>query len=141
MNDLSLLEKYALQFAGTPYKWGGENPISGWDCSGFVKHLLQVFGVFPQNFDTTAQGIYNKLLRREGCIDGIAILGSVSFYGKNQTSITHCMMCLDSHVCIGACGGGRTTKTKAIADKKNAFIQIKPIAYRKDFLEVLYPGY
>ncbi len=34
-----------LQFQGTPYKWGGNDPTRGIDCSGFVKYLYGTIGI------------------------------------------------------------------------------------------------
>lgn len=37
---------YALSLLGTPYKYGGSQPETGLDCSGFVRHVFnQVAGI------------------------------------------------------------------------------------------------
>ena len=35
---------YALQFLGTPYSWGGVDPKTGFDCSGFAYYVYKHFG-------------------------------------------------------------------------------------------------
>ncbi len=37
--------KYAIQFIGNPYVWGGESLTNGVDCSGFVMKVYEHFGV------------------------------------------------------------------------------------------------
>ena len=36
--------KYAAQYAGNPYKWGGSSLTHGTDCSGFAMRVYQKFG-------------------------------------------------------------------------------------------------
>lgn len=37
--------EYAKKFIGTPYVWGSVDPRVGFDCSGFVNHVSEHFGI------------------------------------------------------------------------------------------------
>lgn len=39
------LVKYAKRFLGMQYKWGGSNPSTSFDCSGFVQYVTGKYGV------------------------------------------------------------------------------------------------
>ena len=39
--DMNELTAYALSLTGTPYKYGGTSPETGFDCSGFVSHVFK----------------------------------------------------------------------------------------------------
>ncbi len=48
--DLSRLEvssalRYALGLQGVPYRYGGDSPRTGFDCSGFVQHVYARHGI------------------------------------------------------------------------------------------------
>ena len=49
----------AEKYLGYPYVWGGSNPSTSFDCSGFVCWVFQNSGVYPLS-RTTAQGIFNQ---------------------------------------------------------------------------------
>jgi cell wall-associated NlpC family hydrolase len=38
--------QYALTFRGIRYKWGGNTPEEGFDCSGYVRYVYAHFGVY-----------------------------------------------------------------------------------------------
>ena len=38
--------QYALKFRGIRYKWGGDTPDEGFDCSGYVRYVFAHFGVY-----------------------------------------------------------------------------------------------
>ena len=36
---------YIKRFIGRPYSWGGDDPMSGFDCSGLIHETLQAVGL------------------------------------------------------------------------------------------------
>lgn len=39
--DRGKVVRLAQQFQGTPYVWGGTDPDTGFDCSGFVQYVYK----------------------------------------------------------------------------------------------------
>lgn len=135
---MNFLLQYALSFLGTPYRWGGENPISGVDCSGFVQEVLRSVGMDPPG-DQTAQSLYNHFESR--ATPNVYQAGSLAFYGKSVREIIHVAFLIDPYRVIEAGGGGSKTLTKDDADQANAFVRIRPIKHRLDFRMTLKPQY
>jgi len=127
------LKNLALKLVGCPYIWGGGNPWSGLDCSGFVIWIYQVFGLLPSG-DWTAQLLYQHFAQRPRCAPGATIAGDVVFYGRDCESITHVMLSLGGGLVVGASGGGRACVNLAEAAKRGAMVKVKPWNYRLDLL-------
>ena len=136
-----LLRDYALKFVGQPYKWGGDDPIEGYDCSGLVIELLTATGVFPYGYDATSRQIMIDLIAKGAQKVNTPHFGSICFYGKNPDAITHVSFAMDKDTVIEAGGGGSANTTKEVAAKTNAFVRLRPITFRKDLLVVCNPIY
>jgi cell wall-associated NlpC family hydrolase len=133
-----ILLAYAMRFVGVPYKWGGDDPLLGIDCSGLVLELLKSQGLVPKSFDTTAQGLYKKY---ESVKVFKASFGALVFFGADTSKITHVGFALDNKVMIEAGGGDSTTVNLLAAAEKNAFVKIRPILSRSDLVGIVRPRY
>lgn len=136
---MELLKLYALQLVGTPYRWGGDDPMLGFDCSGLVIELLQSKGVLPRGYDNTAQGLYNKF-KKEGS-SWVKNFGALAFFGRSTDRITHVGFMLDHYRMLEAGGGGSQTITRLEAAKRNAFVRIRPLSWRNDLVAIVKPNY
>lgn len=135
---MRILYDYAMSFVGQPYRWGGDDPIHGYDCSGLVQEILESCGVDPKG-DQTAQGLYDYFEKR-GHWNRI-MLGALAFFGKDAKHITHVGFCLDPYRMIEAGGGGSKTKTREDAAKSNAYVRVRPLDSRKDLVAIIRPSY
>lgn len=135
MNELM---QYAMSFLGVPYIWGGNNRLTGMDCSGLVCELLRSAGEIGSE-DLTAQGIYDKV-HLTGSHQAY-LPGALAFFGESVTKITHVGMLVDKYRMIEAGGGGRECLTVADAAKRGAMVRIRPLKSRKDLVAVIRPRY
>ncbi|TXG77618.1 peptidoglycan endopeptidase [Candidatus Dojkabacteria bacterium] len=135
---MELLKEYALSFIGVPYRWGGDDAILGYDCSGFIQELLKSCGEDPPE-DQTAQKLYDHF-EKKGRWNSLG-LGALAFYGKDTTKISHVAMMLDGYRIIEAGGGGSTTIDLNAAAAQNAFIRVRLLKERKDLVAIIKPYY
>lgn len=141
MAGVDLLVQYALTLVGRPYHWGGDDPLSGFDCSGFVEEILKAAGRIPRlSPKMSAQEIYNHLMST-GEEAGESKAGSIAFFGKDLNHIDHIGFCVTPFQMIHAGSGDSTTVSDERASQQNAFVRLDLISYRKDFLRVIWPGY
>lgn len=77
----SEVAKFALQFQGVPYVWGGST-TAGWDCSGFTSYVFRQFGVnLPHQSE--AQRAYGTLVSNPEPGDLMWMPGHVGIYIGN----------------------------------------------------------
>lgn len=134
-------KNYAMRLVGLPYRWGGDDPIKGFDCSGLVIEILQSYGLLPKGFDGSAQALYDLFSKAEGSVMGRRELGSLVFFGKSVTQINHVGFMVDERRMIEAGGGGSTTTNEDAAAAQNAFVRLRPVKWRPDLVAVVFPKY
>lgn len=132
------MSQWLIKHVGIPYSWGGSNVIKGYDCSGLAQEFLLSFGAHPdKKIDLTAQGIFNKLepISKKNIYD----VGALVFFGPSIDKINHVGIVLSDKIMLEAGGGGSKTNTVSDAINQNAFVRIRPINNRVDFLTCLMP--
>lgn len=134
---LNLIENLMLKLWGIPYRWGGDDPINGFDCSGGVLEILKSVGLWPSHEDATAQSLYNYFGKEP---NGHAVptddvtFGDLVFYGKATDAITHVGMAFNDLIMFEFGGGDSTTTGAAVAAIQNAYGRFRPINHRKDLV-------
>jgi cell wall-associated NlpC family hydrolase len=138
-----LFQHFLLTYLHRPYIWGGDDPIKGLDCSGFVQEALAPLGLDPVG-DQTAQGLYDYFKTKGFGLPQLGpnfsgYTGSIVFFGKSLTQITHVALCLTPDVIVEAGGGGSRTLSQQDSINQNAFIRLRPFGQRKDIVAVIKP--
>jgi cell wall-associated NlpC family hydrolase len=135
---MHLLIDTALHHIGTPYKWGGSNPVEGFDCSGFVQWLLKSVGINPPA-DQTAQALYDHFVKTGS--ENSDQPGTLVFFGKSVNEITHVAMLLDAYRYIEAGGGGKLTLTREDAAACSACVRVRHVSSHQDIVAKVRPRY
>lgn len=124
----------ALTLLWRPYRWGGDDPGLGFDCSGFVQECLASIGAHPQpGVDLSAHALY-ALRRGAGMIvPPEQVRPGCEVYWLSNGTATHVeiILAVDPVLTIGAEGGGSTTTTTEAAWAQNAYIRPRPLARRE----------
>lgn len=120
----ALATKVAWAYIGKPYKWGGDDPMQGFDCSGLVCEILQSVGRIGRKEDLTADGL--RLRFEVQLVNGPPSEGCLALWLNDAGRAVHVEYCIDALHTIGASGGDSTTVDEAAAIRMNAFIKVRP---------------
>lgn len=137
MDNKTILYDYLMSFLGTRYQWGGQNRLTGLDCSGFTIEFLTAAGLWKQGEDTTAQGLYGHFVKKGAKVPATPDFGDLLFFGKDNSGITHVGIALNDKLFIEAGGGRSTTTSAAAAATAGAMVRIRPITNRSDLVALL----
>ena len=128
----------AWKYQGTPYLWGGDDPMEGFDCSGLVVEVLKSVGLLPRRGDWTAAGLYEIFKDREvGPSDRGP--GCLVFRYDRTGRIVHVEILITADLTIGASGGSSKTLGLEGARKTNAFVKVRPIAHLSEIYAFVDP--
>jgi len=110
---MSDLTEYALSLTGTPYKYGGTSPDSGFDCSGFVGH------VFKHSLDKSLPRSSDEI-SHVGVAQKLAMLrpGDLVFYNTLHKINSHVGIYLGDGQFVHSPGSG---KAVSVANMNEAY--------------------
>jgi cell wall-associated NlpC family hydrolase len=129
---------YLHRLLATPYRWGGDDPLLGFDCSGLVIEWLQATGVLPRGYEGRARDLHKRFA---GHATTGPLLGTLLFFGEGLEAISHVAIATDDFYMIEAGGGGSKTTDAAAAARDNAFVRVRPISWRRDLVAMVHPPY
>lgn len=141
MAPLEVVNQLAIGMAAAkiPYKWGGNNPLEGLDCSGFAQILGRAAGIDPPG-DQTAQAFSDKLAHHGKWL-GAPQRGAFLFYGESLKKIIHVAYALNPYQIAEAGGGGSHVRTLEDAIKYNAYVRVRHVDERRDRAGIIMPDY
>jgi len=132
--DREAMVRTALEMIGLPYRWGGDDPGDGFDCSGMVVECLKTIGKMKSKEDTTANGLF---LKYEKSVVAHPKRGDLLFWINGKGKAIHVAICENERYCITADGGGSKTLTEQDAIDQNAFIKRRRISHRKQYPRIV----
>ena len=125
-----------LHYLNIPYRWGGDDPMARFDCSGLTQELQSILGIKPQG-DHSAAGLYNYW-KSNGKV-GLYDTGALAFYGSSG-AVTHVAVLYDESTILEAGSGNSRTTSLQNAIDQNAYTRLRSVTNRKDLVAVIKPN-
>lgn len=103
----------AMQYLGTPYKWGGNDLLRGVDCSGFVQQLFLKAGIrLPRTAEQ--QGKVGAAISR---LDQLQPGDRLYFVNSERTKVSHTGIYVGNGYFIHSSGSRRGVTTDYLTGK------------------------
>lgn len=119
-------------FLNVPYKWGGDDPLEGVDCSGLVNEGLKATGLIPREADFTADQLFGVVFRTHPRFRLTTELlpGMLVFFGEPRVVHVEIVWAVfaDRVLTLGASGGGSATVDRAMAVRQNAYVKVRRLS-------------
>lgn len=135
----ALFIAYALKFIGIPYRYGGQSPLEGLDCSGYARVVLRSQGIVFDNLHSAAT-LYEYFSLPENHENVPPQCGSLVFYGSDTRHIDHVALLVSPTQHVEAGGGGPNVVTLQQAISAHAFIRLTPLRDQHR-VAILMPNY
>lgn len=103
---VSDLLKTALHLRGTSYLFGGTDPQSGFDCSGFVRF------VYGQHSVALPRTVAEQYVVGAQVDDGDVVAGDLIFFSTTAPGPTHVGIAIDEHTFVHAPGTGAVVRVE-----------------------------
>lgn len=138
MNQLNIALSTAERLIGLPYKWGGNDPMEGFDCSGLIVEILKSAGKFARNGDATAHQL-SIIFKETDLLEP----GTLVFWDwNNDGRMDHVEMIVSlteegELFTIGASGGDSSTQDEEDARNQDAYVKIRPL--RDGYVKAVQP--
>lgn len=136
-----IIDTMIIKLLGTPYRWGGDDPMAGFDCSGGVLEILRSAGMYPHKGDATAKDLYRHFTKlnqgRTVPFGSKPEFGDLVFFGTKPDDISHIAMMVNDEIMFEFGGGGSKTTTADAAIQQNAYGRYRPMAIRSDCFAIV----
>lgn len=144
----------AGKYLGCWYRWGGNGPTPAsyggdpnaltFDCSGLTWWVMGDMGFVTGRTKYSANTQMHMF--RDGKLKGTKVTGElkpgdIMCFGRDKNKATHIAFYYGDGKLIGANHGNALTRTLAYAKGRNAKVQLDPVDYRSDLIEVWRPDY
>ena len=136
--------RFAWQSRGVLYEFGGDDLSRGVDCSGFVRCVLQQFGI-EQNIELLPPGDYSAQMLYDhyrAAVTQAMQPGNLIFFGSAvgaKPRIVHVAFLIDDKLMLEAAGGSSSTREVRQAIARNACVKYSLISRRADRVAICNP--